>query len=85
MQNTNPLNWKPINNLSDIENGNNLVSDFYPYEVYWGSKMQMLNYTRREVTLINLPADINQVYLFTFQNHNDYSGEDLKTFKHCLN
>ena len=85
MQNTTPLNWKPINDFTETYSCKDLCLALYPYEVYWGSKMQMINYTGREVTLINLPADINQVYLFTFQNHKDYSGEDLKIFKHCLN
>ena len=81
----NATTWMPVKHIADITDANDMVLMLYPYERFWESKTQMLNFTGREITLINLPYNIYQAYLFTFRNHKDYSAQDLKIFKHCLN
>lgn len=83
MQNTTPLNWKPVN-YYEIPN-TDLCLALYPYEVYWGSKMQILNYTGKG-GINYIPNDkVEYWFLFSFKNHTDYSIKDIKVFKHCLN
>ena len=82
----NATTWMPVKHIADITDTNDMVLMLYPYERYWGYKTQILNFTGRSLRVVNMDySDIYQAYLFTFRNHKDYSAQDLKIFKHCLN
>jgi len=83
MQNT--TTWMQVKHISEITDPNDMLLMLYPYERFWESKTQILNFTGKKSKNYKEHNGYEYWYLFTFRNHKYYSAQDLKIFKHCLN